>query len=40
MQLTSVLESTLQRSRWNHNNMDTALLLETLKMVAQLPNPL
>jgi hypothetical protein len=38
-QLTTLLECALQCSQWVHDNMETALLSETLRMVAQLTDP-
>lgn len=40
LQVTSLLERALQRSRWVHDNMESALISETLKMVSQLPTSL
>ena len=40
LQLTTLLQGALQRSKWFHDDMETALLTETLRMVNQLPNTL
>ena len=39
-QLMTLLQNALRRSRWQHNDMELALLTELLRMVEPLPNAL